>query len=516
MTKTTLRPQAAEQALILLAVCLAAAAMPLTFTGPAVALPAIGRALGGSPIALNWVTNAFMLTFGSSLMAAGALADAYGRKHVFLIGVGAFAILSAALAVAPDILWFDLGRAAQGMAAAAAFSSGMAALAQEFDGPARIRAFSIVGTSFGVGLAFGPIASGLMIDAFGWRSIFGLVVTLAVLSFLLGTRFLKETRDPDAAGLDWPGALSFTMALALFTYGVLLAPERGWSDPAVMGLLTGAVVLFVAFGIIERRVARPMLDLTLFRYPRFVGVQLLAAAPAYAFVVLLVLLPVRFIGIEGLSEIAAGRLMIALSAPLLILPIAAGLLTRWFASATICGVGLLVSAAGLFWLCRMPVGGDVMGLIAPMALIGIGIALPWGLMDGLAVSVVPRERAGMATGIFSTTRVAGEGVALALVSAVLSALTAGHLTVAGAGADATQAAQRLVTGDLASAAGALPRIGHAGLVQAYGDAFATLLLMLCAITIITAIVVFAFLRRREEPGTAPSVDAEGRLCTSEA
>jgi len=516
MTQTVSRPRAAEQALVLLCVCLAAAAMPLSFTGPAVALPAIGKALGGSPIALNWVTNAFMLTFGSSLMAAGGLADAYGRKRVFLVGVGAFALLSMALAAAPDILWFDLGRAAQGVAAAAAFSSGMAALAQEFEEASRIRAFSIVGTSFGVGLAFGPIASGLMIEVFGWRSIFAFVIVLAALALVLGARFLRETRDPDAVGLDWPGALSFTLALALFTYGILLAPERGWSAPAVIGVLTSALAFFVVFGVIERRVIRPMLDLTLFRYPRFVGVQLLAAAPAYAFVVLLILLPVRFIGIEGLSEIAAGRLMIALSAPLLVLPIAAGLLTRWFAPATTCGVGLLICAAGLFWLSQIPLGGETMGVALPMALIGVGISLPWGLMDGLAVSVVPKERAGMATGIFSTTRVAGEGVALAVVSAVLSSLTAGHLAAGGASAYAGQAAQRLVTGDIGSAAAAAPQMSRAALVQSYGDAFATLLVMLCAITIIIAIVVFILLGRREKPGAEPLEEAEEGLGTSEA
>lgn len=516
MTQTMTRPRAVEQALVLLSVCLAAAAMPLTFTGPAVALPAIGKALGGSPIALNWVTNAFMLTFGSSLMAAGGLADAYGRKRVFLIGVGAFGMLSMALAFAPDIFWFDLGRATQGIAAAAAFSGGMAALAQEFDGRARIRAFSIVGTSFGVGLAFGPIASGLMIYVFGWRSIFGLVVVLAALALALGARFLRETRDPDAAGLDWPGALSFTLALALFTYGVLLAPERGWAEPTVMSLLAGSAALFITFGVIEQRVARPMLDLTLFRYPRFVGVQLLAAAPAYAFVVLLILLPVRFIGIERLGEIAAGRLMIALSAPLLVLPFAAGLLTRWFAPATICGVGLLICAVGLFWLSCIPLGSQSMDIALPMALIGVGISLPWGLMDGLAVSVVPKERAGMATGIFSTTRVAGEGVALAVVSAVLSALTAGHLAVGAAAAHAGPAAQRLVTGDIGSASAALPQVSRAVLVQSYGDAFATLLLMLCAITIATAAVVFAFLGRRAEQETEPVVAEEERLCTSDA
>jgi hypothetical protein len=136
-------------------------------------------------------------------------------------------------------------------------------------------------------------------------------------------------------------------------------------------------------------------------------------------------------------------------------------------------------------------------------------------MDGLAVSVVPKERAGMATGIFSTTRVAGEGVALAVVSAVLSALTAGHLAVGAAAAHAGPAAQLLVTGDIVAAA-ALPLMSRAALMQSYGDAFATLLLMLCAITILTAIVVFAFLGRRAETGTEPVVEGEERLCTSQA
>ncbi|WP_454848641.1 MFS transporter [Rhizobium binxianense] len=488
----TRSPDTAEKLFVLIAVCSAAAAMPLTFTGPAVALPAISRELGGSPIALNWVTNAFMLTFGSSLMAAGALADSYGRKRVFLIGLAAFLVFSAGLAFSPDIVWFDILRALQGAGAAAAFSGGMASLAQEFDGAGRMRAFSIVGASFGVGLAFGPIASGLMIESFGWPSIFALVFVLGTIAFTLGAIFLQETRDPEAAGLDWPGAVSFTLALTLFTYGVLRAPGSGWGDPVTIGLLAGSAILIAAFWRIERSVRRPMLDLSLFRYPRFVGVQLLAAAPAYAFVVLLILLPVRFVGIEGMSEVAAGRMMIALSGPLLVLPIAAGFLTRWLAPAVICSAGLAISAGGLFWLAHVPAGTDHAALLGPLLTIGIGISLPWGLMDGLAVSVVPKERAGMATGIFSTTRVAGEGVALAIVSAVLSALAQSAL----GGRDAAAvAAQRLATGDLSGAASAMPGAAKAMLVQDYSDAFATLLWLLTAITILTAVIVLLFLGR---------------------
>ncbi|WP_421916587.1 MFS transporter [Mesorhizobium sp.] len=493
MTSTNRSAGAAQRWFVLLSVCLAAMTMPLTFTGPAIALSRIASDLGGGPIELNWVTNAFMLTFGASLMAMGALADNHGRKRIFLAGLLTFVLASLAATLAPHIIWFDLFRAAQGIGSAMAFAGGASALAQEFEGPTQLRAFSLLGTSFGIGLAFGPIACGMLIDALGWRSIFLLVVGLAIVAFILGARHLRESRDPDAAGVDWPGAATFTLALASLTCGVLSAPQSGWTNPYVMTLLAGAAIFLAAFIIIERRVRRPMLDLTLFRYPRFVGVQFLASAPAYAFVVLLVLLPIRFIGIEGMTEVQAGQMMICLSSPLLILPMLAGLLARSVAPATICGAGLLIAAVGLVWLRQVPAGGAM--VVAPLLAIGVGISLPWGLMDGLAVSVVPRERAGMAVGIFNTTRIASEGVALAIVSAVLSGFTAAQLTARGVALNVTDTAQLLVTGNLGAAKESLPQADQAILVHAYETAFDTLLMVLATITVVTAIIVFLGLRR---------------------
>ncbi len=501
MTDAQTRFRAFQKPLALVAVCLSALALPLSFTGPAVALSALGHALGGSPLALNWVTNAFMLAFGSLLMLAGALADRFGRRRLFLIGLAGFTLSAAALSVAPDLIWFDLLRALQGIAGAMSFSSGMAALAQEFDGPARTRVFSLIGTTFGLGLAFGPILSGSLIEALGWQSMLRVIASVSGVALLLGFIALRETRDPEASTLDWAGAGAFTLALSLLTYGVLLAPERGWSDGVVMALLIASVAVATGFVFIELRVARPMLDLSLFRYPRFVGVQLLAAAPAYSFVVLLILLPIRFVGIEGLSEIAAGRMMAVLSAPLLVMPLVAAWLTRWLSAGAICGTGLLVTAVALGWLANVP-AGDTAAMAPPLAMIGIGIGLPWGLMDGLAVSVVPKERAGMAAGLFSTTRVAGEGIALAVVGALLAGFIRGHL-VAGDQAAAREAAQYLVTGNLRLAALALP---VTDLRAAYAAAFHDLLLVLAAITVVTAIVIFVMLHRRS--AAAPVVGAE--------
>ena len=513
MDSTFSAAPAHRRMLVLAAVCAAAVALPLSFSGGAVATPAIGRDLHGGPVALNWITNAFMLAFGSFLMAAGALADQFGRKRVFAIGVGGFTLLSVALAFAPSMRALDLLRAAQGLAAAAALAGGTAALAQEFDGPARTRAFSLLGTTFGIGLAFGPVLAGCLIARYGWRAIFLTGAAAGALSLGFGLPRMRESRDPHATGLDWPGTAAFTAALTLFTFGVIEAPARGWTSPLVVGLLAGAALFAAAFVAIEARVARPMLDLSLFRIPRFVGVQVLPVSTCCCYIVLLVVLPLRFIGIDGFSEIDAGWLMLAISAPMLVVPLVAATLTRWLSAGVISGVGLLIAAAGLGWLSVALRGGAGPAAIAPMLTIGVGAGMPWGLMDGLSVSVVPKERAGMATGIFSTTRVAGEGIALAIAGAVLAALAqaglraagvAGAESAAGGAPDATatsdaivRAAARLATGDLGGAAAALPHAGRAVLLQSYTQAFDHLLIGLAGVTVLCAVVVFVFLGGRK-------------------
>jgi MFS family permease len=482
---------------ILMAVCLAALVLPLSFSGGAVATPAIGADLGGSPTALNWITNAFMLTFGSSLMAAGALADQFGRKRLFMMGIVAFALLSLALSLAPSILVLDILRAGQGFAAAAALAGGTAALAQEFDGYARTRAFSLLGTTFGVGLAFGPLLAGFLIALFGWRAIFLSGTIIGALSLLLTAKRMRESRDPNAVGLDWPGAITFTGMLTFFTFGIIEAPEVGWSHAIVVVSLLGAAVMLTAFILVETRSARPMLDLSLFRYPRFVGVQVLPIATCYCYVVLLVLMPLRFIGVGGLNEVEAGLLLIALSAPMLIVPIAASYLVRWLSAGLLSGIGLLLAAIGLFWLGRVDPASSGMAVILPMLVIGVGTGLPWGLMDGLSVSVVPKERAGMATGIFSTTRVAGEGVALAIVNAILVGLAKVRLATAipQDGAEVRAAAQRLAMGDVRGASVLLPDLTASEIHESYAVAFQHLSIVLIVITVVSALIIFALLRQ---------------------
>lgn len=497
---------ARPRTVVLACVCLAALVLPLSFSGGTMATPAIGREFTGSPAALAWVTNAFMLSFGSLLMAAGTLADRHGRRRVFGTGMALFVGASLLLPLAGSLMAIDLLRALQGVAAAAALAGGTAALAQEFDAAERPRAFAWLGTTFGAGLAFGPVVAGALVQHLGWRSVFvaGALVGAAALAF--GLPRLRESRDPQARALDAPGTLCFTAALVLLTFGVMQAAQPGAGGTSA-ALLAGALALAVLFVAVERRVARPMLDLSLFRHPRFVGVQMLPVATSGCYVVLLVLMPLRLIGVEGHAPAEAGLLLMPLSLPMLFMPALAARLSRRCPAGTVCAAGLLVAAAGLWALqCATPADSPVL-LAGALALIGIGAGLPWGLMDGLSVSVVPRERAGMATGIFSTMRVASEGVALATALALLglavrASLGGGAGVATGADREALAAAsQWLAAGQLSAAAARWPAAGTDALVLTYHQAFRHLLSGLIAITLLCAAVVFATLRR-PKPSTA--------------
>ncbi|OTA17851.1 tetracenomycin C efflux protein [Xenorhabdus vietnamensis] len=481
---------------VLAAVCMAGLILPLEYTGPAVALPAIQAELGGSGIALSWVINAFALSFGSAVMAAGALADQYGRKKMFVIGIAGFTLFSVIVSVANNVVFLDLVRGVQGFFAALTMAGGNASLAQEFEGRARTKAFGLLGTAFGVGLAFGPVISGVLVETLGWRSVFLLGALFGGIALIVGGLHMRDSRDPDAAKLDIKGLFSFTSFLVLLTFGIMQIPQSGISSVPVIFLLSAAVIMLAVFIACELTHARPMLDISLFRFKKFIGVQFLPLATAVCFIVLLVLFPIRLIGIEGYSAIEAGKMMIALSAPMLVVPFLAALLTRWISSPILSCMGLLCAAVGLAWLANMPVGTEPIMLMFPLLLIGIGTGFPWGLMDDLSIRVVPIERAGMATGIFTTMRACGEAVCVAGALAMLNFLL--HMDLRQASQQSSNvistAANNLTTGNFESAKGLFVNLSPQDLMTIYSGAFSILTYTLMGITLLAVVICFVTLR----------------------
>lgn len=505
---------AALRWLQLLAACLTGLLIPLCFTGPAVVLPAIHQELGGSPAQLAWVMNAYILSYGGAMMVAGSLTDLHGRRRIWLIGLAWFCACTFAMPFAPSVPWIDLLRMLQGLGGAAAFAAAMSSLAPLFSGRARARAFSLLGTTFGLGLAFGPLVSGWLVEISSWQGVFQATGAIGVLGWLLVAASTSRERPPVQGGLDWAGAISFTLALGLFTYGMLLVPEQGWRDATVLASLLASAAMFAGFAAIERRVARPMLDLGFLRDPGVIGVQALAASPAFLFIVLIVLLPGRFIGMDGYGALQAGQMMVWLAAPLLVVPFVAALLTRWFTPGTLSGAGLLLVAIGLAWLAEAFSQGAGPALHAPLLLIGAGIGLPWGLMDGLAVSGVAPERVGMATGLFNTVRVSADGVAIAVVSALLAALMQQSLAAQIGSVVSAQvlleASGRAALGELQAGAALLGPRG-ALLAQSYAEAFNHVLRLLAGLAVVTACAVVFLLRNQ-----APTANAISRRIAAES
>ena len=445
--------------LTIFAVCLAVLIVPLGLSAPPVALPTIGQDLRAEVVPLQWVVNSYNVFAASLMMAAGSIADLIGRKRVFLFGSILYGVSSLVAALAFNIYVLDVARGVGGIAAAAIMTAGAAALADMFQGPARIRAFAFIGVTIGAGLALGPATSGLLINSLGWRSIFFAQVILVVVS-LPGFALVRESRNPAATKVDRAGTLTFTGSLFLFTLAIVEGPQWGWLDTKTLAIFGGAMVLLAAFIVAEQRTDEPMFNLSLFREARFLAVNLLATAVSFGFVGVMVLLPFFLIGATGVSSSAAGLTMLLLTAPILVCPLLAGrLVASGVPMRLVLAVSLVLAGIGCGWLTVVEPGVTWINLIGPLVTIGLGIGLIYGLMDGAAVSTVAPSRVGMAVGMFNTIRLASEAVAVAVMLAatvwlVKNQINAGIDQFAGrAPSDAGTLANSVTSGDVKGPAG---------------------------------------------------------------
>ena len=487
--------------LVLLLVCTAGALTPAGITGPSVALPAIGVDLDAPLVGLQWIVNAYNLTFASAMLAGGTIADLLGRRRVFVAGLAAYGAAAALGAVAGDILLLDLLRGVAGAGAALVVTSGSALLADVFRDPAaRARAFSLLGASFGVGLALGPSSAGFLVDAFGWRAVFGAHALVAV-AVLLGVRAVPESRDPAPARIDRAGIVTFTGSLFLLMLAVVEGPQQGWAAPLVLGAFAGSAALMLAFVAVERRTERPMLDLSLLVNGRFVAVCAVPVVLAFGFVCLLVFLPSYFIGVLGQSPGGSGLTMLLMTVPVVALPLLAGRLATQVPVGLLLGVATGLIAAGAAWLTIVEPTIGALSLAGPLLAIGSGVGIAFGIIDGAAVSTVEPERAGMAAGLFNTVRLGSEAVAVACMGALLVSLTRGELATAlpDVAPDAVDLAANQVTqGDLAAAAATAgdPPGAVALFAAAHTASLQTVLWVLAALSAVIVPVIVVLLRPR--------------------
>ncbi|WP_222851152.1 MFS transporter [Phytoactinopolyspora mesophila] len=421
---------------------------PLTITGASVALPGIQTDLGSGLGSVQWVVNGYNACFASFLVLAGSLADVHGRRRVFSWGVTLFFAGSVISALAGDILVLNIARAVAGIGAAAAVTCGAPILTATFHGPARARAFGLLGTMLGGGLAFGPTLGGLLVDTWGWRSVFALPAVVAGVVLVL-TPVLPRAAGARGRRVDWLGAVLFTPSLLLLIFMVVRAGDLGVTSPAVLGGVAVVIVMGVAFVSVERRCADPMFDLGLLANARFGSVAVAAGTLMAILVPLLVYLPSYLISVIGLDAGQAGIWMLMLTAPTVLFPPVGAAIARRRPAVLVAG-SVAVSGAGTLLLSTIGEDSSAWQVLVPLVLTGVGVGLSTGVLDGLAVSSVRSEQVGSAAGLFNTARLATETVVLAAVGAILAGLSGGRL----AGAAFTDALQVvcLALGGFAAAA----------------------------------------------------------------
>ena len=507
----------------LIAVCTATFMLLLDITVVNVALPDIQRSLHASFSDLQWVVDAYSLTLAAFLLTAGVIGDMFGRREVFAIGLGVFTVSSLVCGLSTSSLMLNLARAAQGVGGAIMFATALALIAQAFSGRERGTAFGVYGAVVGGAVAVGPLVGGAITSGIGWRWIFFVNVPIGILAVVLTLAKVQESRDPNTRSIDWIGFVSFSAALFMLVFALVRGPDDGWGSALITGLLIGAGVLLVVFLVAEWRQKDPMLDLTLFKRPAMVGVSLAAFTLAASIFALFLYLTLYIQDDLGYGPLAAGVRFLPITVLSFLVAPVAGKLTVRIHARYMLGTGLLLIAVGCLLMATTHATSGWTVLLPGFIVAGVGIGTINPVLASSAISVVPPQRSGMASGANSTFRQVGIATGIAGLGTVfqtqiqhhtLAALgrsAAGQAVAAHGGAQLEGA---LAGGGVREALPSLPsEAARQALLDAYRVGFSAsldhLMVIGAVIAFIGSIASFALVRQKDfVPSFAPAPAAE--------
>jgi EmrB/QacA subfamily drug resistance transporter len=409
-------------------VCVATAMLMLDIAVVNTALPAIARDLHSGLSGVEWVVDAYTLTLAAVVLSAGSLSDRFGRRLIFAIGMAVFTVSSLACALAGSIAVLDGARAVQGIGAAMLFASSLAILADAFREPAeRATAFAIYGATIGASFALGPLVGGALTSGANWQAVFYINLPLGL--FALATTFLwvRDSRDPKARGIDWPGQLTFAGGLFLLVLALLRGNQQGWGSTEIVLELTGAAVLLGSFVLIERRVREPMLPLHLFRLPMFTGAQLTVFAMSASFFALFLYITLYLQNILGLSPLDAGLVYLPGTIVLFVVSGATAELVKRVSAGALIAVGLVLVAAGLGLMTIAQADSSWVALLPGLLVTCVGTGLFNPALGAVAVSSLDESQSGLAAGVNDVFRQGGIAVGVAAYGVLVPAGAAlGH------------------------------------------------------------------------------------------
>ncbi len=508
----------------LIAVCVAIFMLLLDITVVNVALPDIQRSLHSSFSDLQWVVNAYALTLAAFLLTSGSVADLIGRRRVFVAGLFVFTIASAACGLSTTPLMLNLARAVQGTGGAMMFATSLALLAQAFHGKERGTAFGAFGAVTGAAVAVGPVLGGIITSSIGWEWIFFVNVPIGAIAVLITLTRVADSRDPNATGVDWPGLVTFSGSLFLLVYALVQGNQKGWGSAEIVSCLTAAILLLVAFVVVEQLQSRPMLDLALFRRPAFTGASIVAFTLSGSFFAMFLYLTLYIQDVLGYGPLQAGlRFLPSTVLSFIVAPIAGKLSVR-VPVRLLMGSGLLLIGIGLLTMTTVDATSGWTALIPGLVLAGAGVGLVNPPLASTAIGVVPDERSGMASGINSTFRQVGIATGIAGLGAVFQQSvthgTTGALLAGGHAREVMSTAHGqlgtlLESGEVTQIARSLSPTARTALDHAYRvgftGAFTTIAAIAAMVALVGAVSAFALVRGRDfvtSPSTSEGHELE--------
>jgi EmrB/QacA subfamily drug resistance transporter len=497
----------------LLAVCLGTFMLLVDVTIVNVALPSIQHDLHASFAQLQWVVDAYALSLAALLLTAGSLADMFGRRLLFTIGLGVFTVGSLLCGLATGPVFLVVARAGQGIGGAIMFATSLALLAQAFRGRERGTAFAVWGAVTGAAVAIGPVLGGVITTGWTWRGIFYVNIPIGIIAIAVTLCRVAESRDAGRRRVDFAGFTLFTAGLIALVYGLIRAGENGWSDVGVAACLASAAALLAAFVVVERFGSAPMFDLRLFRVPTFAGGSVAAFAVNGCVYAMLLYIVLYLQDLLGYSALQTGLRALIMSAVTLPAAIASGRLSSRVPARVLIGLGLALSGVGLLLMAGLAADSNWTHLIPGFVVAGVGSGLVNPALANTAVGVVPYRSAGMASGINTTFRQVGVATGIAVFGTLFATRLTDGIVNGLRGTPLASHAHGLATavsqGEAGRAFGSLPPATRGTAVHAARVAFVSgmneILLVAGIGALVAAVAAFALIRGRDFVAqTAPS------------
>jgi EmrB/QacA subfamily drug resistance transporter len=467
-----------------------------------VALPTLQRDLDAGTSGLQWVVDAYTLVFAGLLLTAGALGDRFGRKGALAIGLVIFGAASAAASSASSVSTLVSARAVMGVGAALIMPATLSILTNVFtDARERAIAIGIWAGVAGMAVALGPVAGGFLLDHFWWGSVFIVNVPIVIGALVAGRYLVPTSRNPEAQPIDWAGALLSIVGLVALVWAIIEAPTNGWTDGTILGAFALAAVALGTFVWWERRVEYPMLDVHLFRNPRFTAASLTVTLVFFALFGFIFLATQYLQFVLGYTPFQAGVRTLPFAVAMMITAPLSSKFVEWLGTKRVVVTGMLLFATGMVVASTSTVTSGYPRVMIAMLLLGSGMGLAVAPATESIMGSLPRAKAGVGSAVNDTSREVGGALGVAVIGSMLSSLygtrVLDQLPAAVPGPARAAASDSLgaalgVSAQLGRAGGAIAAVAREAFVYAMSRAS----LVTAAIAVVGAIVAWRFLPAR--------------------